>query len=320
MERAMANVKPFKPLIERFRDQKFLQDKATGMKLDLKTVGTEKTQVFVISPEIAVAAEEMVRSKSFKLPDISELRFPYEDMAIELPLTEEVRKIRASTEGSASVQGTHEVDWVAVHIHASKEGFINCTPYYGYMEGMLEPSMFSYILGMDDLPMPSAAVRTPSNPDNLVTFKVSPSRTLLEMAVRTGMPPEKMKDFYEAPQTNTMVSEGICEMPLLLFACSVLLNCKTGVNKTVVPPRKPPSGTKFGAKKRNFYSHGGYTLLHLSEIENVAPDGSISKQADIAAHYVRGHFKQRKSGVYWWSSFVRGTGEFRKRSAYIVKG
>ena len=312
----MATVRPFKPLIERFRDQKFLQDKVTGVKLDLKTVGTENTQVFVISPEIAVAAEEMVRSKSFKMPDVSELRFPYEDMAIELPMTEEVKKIRASTRG-AVIQGTHEVDWIAVHVHASKEGFVNCTPYYGYTEGMLEPSMFSYILGMDDLPMPSAVVKI-SNGDN-VTLKVSPSRTLLEMAVRIGIPPEKMQDFYDAPQTNTMVAEGICEMPLLLFACSVLLNCKTGVNKTVVPPRKPPSGIKFGAKKRNFHSHGGYTLLHLSEIENVASDGSISKQADIAAHYVRGHFKQRKSGVYWWSSFVRGTGELRKRSAYVVK-
>jgi len=39
----------------------------------------------------------------------------------------------------------------------------------------------------------------------------------------------------------------------------------------------------------------------------------------MAAHYVRGHFKQRKSGVYWWSPFVRGSGEPRKRAAYAVK-
>ena len=314
----MATVKPFKPLIERFRNKKFLSDKATGMRLNLQTVGTENTQVFVISPEIAVAAEEMIRSKSFKLPDVSELRFPYMDMAIELPLTEEVRKIRANTKGE-QVSGTHEVDWIAVHIHVSEKGFVYCTPYYSFIEGAMEPSMFSYVLGGDDLPMPSAAVRTPGNYDNPVVFKVSPSRTLLEMAVRTGIPPERIKDFYETPQTNRMISEGICEMPLLLFACSVLLNCKTGITKTVVPPKKPPVGVKFGAKKRNFHSHGGYTLLHLSEIENVAPDGSITKRADIAAHYVRGHFKQRKSGVYWWSSFVRGTGELRKRSAYVVK-
>jgi hypothetical protein len=309
----MGTAKSFKPLIERFRDKKFIRDAKRDVTFDLLTVGTPHTQVFVVSPEIALAAEELVRSKTFKMPDISELRFPYEDMAIELPITEEVRKLR-----NTLAPGTHEVDWIALHIHA-KDGFVSCTPYYSYVKGMMEPSLFSFALGMDALPLPKVRVGIPSNISEYREFSVLPSRTLTEMMYKRGMPPEKIGNFYAAPQAETMIREGVVELPLMLFACSVLLNCKTGVSKTVVPAKKPASGTKFGAKKRSSHSHGSYTMLHLSEIEDVATDGSISKQTNIAAHYVRGHFKQRKSGVYWWSSFVRGTGELRKRSAYVVK-
>jgi hypothetical protein len=309
----MATVKPFKPLIERFRDKKTLRDEKQDITFDLLTVGTPRTQVFVVSPEIALAAEELIRSKTFKMPNISELHFPYEDMAIELPITDEIRKLR-----NVLAPGTHEVDWIALHIHA-KGGFVSCTPYYSYVQGMMEPSLFTFALGMDELPVPKVRVGIPNDFSEYKEFSVLPSRTLTEMMYKRGMPPEKMGDFYAAPQAKTMIREGVVELPLMLFACSVLLNCKTGVSKTVVPAKKPPSGVKFGAKKRSAHSHGSYTMLHLSEIENVAADGSVSKHTDISAHYVRGHFKQRKSGVYWWSSFVRGTGELRKRKAYVVK-
>lgn len=34
--------------------------------------------------------------------------------------------------------------------------------------------------------------------------------------------------------------------------------------------------------------------------------GTSTNPRDLAAHVVRGHFKVRKSGVFWWSPFVRG--------------
>ena len=76
---------------------------------------------------------------------------------------------------------------------------------------------------------------------------------------------------------------------------------------------------KLGGRKQKAYSASSYTLLHLEEIESVTTEGAISRRLDISAHYVRGHFKQRRSGVYWWNSFVRGVGEPRKRQAYLVK-
>jgi hypothetical protein len=36
-------------------------------------------------------------------------------------------------------------------------------------------------------------------------------------------------------------------------------------------------------------------------------------------HYVKGHFKICKSGIYWWNAFLRGHGEYKAREAYLVK-
>ena len=57
----------------------------------------------------------------------------------------------------------------------------------------------------------------------------------------------------------------------------------------------------------------------LEEIETISVEGIVCRREDISAHYVRGHFKQRKSGIYWWNSFIRGTGEVKKRKAYLVE-
>jgi len=76
---------------------------------------------------------------------------------------------------------------------------------------------------------------------------------------------------------------------------------------------------KLGGKKKKQYSSSAYTVLHLEEIETISVEGIVSRREDISAHYVRGHFKQRKSGIYWWNSFIRGTGEVKKRKAYLVE-
>jgi hypothetical protein len=37
------------------------------------------------------------------------------------------------------------------------------------------------------------------------------------------------------------------------------------------------------------------------------------------AHLVRGHFKVRRTGLFWWSPHVRGKGEAPVGQTYIVK-
>jgi hypothetical protein len=59
--------------------------------------------------------------------------------------------------------------------------------------------------------------------------------------------------------------------------------------------------------------------LSASAVRRVGVDVNTNS---LRAHLVRGHFKIRKSGVFWWSPFVRGDAEqgIVVRSGYDVKG
>lgn len=45
--------------------------------------------------------------------------------------------------------------------------------------------------------------------------------------------------------------------------------------------------------------------------------GSGTRQGGtVAAHWVRGHLKRCKTGIYWWNAHIAGSGEVKKRTAY----
>jgi hypothetical protein len=44
----------------------------------------------------------------------------------------------------------------------------------------------------------------------------------------------------------------------------------------------------------------------IARFRKILPEGtSLKTQADVAEHFVRGHYKTLETGVYWWSSHVR---------------
>ena len=60
------------------------------------------------------------------------------------------------------------------------------------------------------------------------------------------------------------------------------------------------------------------TRLRVSKVMgNRAKASGLSRQ-QAEMHLVRGHFKVRKSGVYWWSPHPRGAGTLRRRKTYEV--
>lgn len=61
------------------------------------------------------------------------------------------------------------------------------------------------------------------------------------------------------------------------------------------------------------------TRLALSKARQRAAEAAGMSRADMRAHLVRGHFKIRRTGVYWWSPFVRGHGAGIERQRYEVR-
>ncbi len=257
----------------------------------------------------------LVRSKSFKMPTLTELHMPYPHTVIEYPLTEDIRKLRHN----GLINGIVEIIRIGAYIHEINEGVFTCLPYWEFVDGRIQHSFFTFLFGMNALGALKVSLSSRVNGDDAVDCNIIPCVSFIVAAEKAGVPPERFKQLFEAPETQQHIREAATEIPCLMFASYLLLSCKSGVGRTKVPARIPPKGTKLGGKKQKAYSASAYTLLHLEEIENATTEGVVSRRSDISAHYVRGHFKQRKSGIYWWNSFVRGNGEPRKREAYLVE-
>jgi len=81
---------------------------------------------------------------------------------------------------------------------------------------------------------------------------------------------------------------------------------------TAVDKKKSPTG-KVTKRPRKYH----FTTVVLNAVEQVR-GRSVEPIEHRSAHLVRGHFKQRKSGLFWWNPFVRGKGKLNKREAYQV--
>ncbi len=303
-----------KPLIDKFFDR--VTSNEYGLPVEFRhNVPKKDVQTFILSPEVALSAEMLVRSKSFKMPTLTELHMPYPHTVIEYPLTEDIRKLRHN----GLINGIVEIIRIGAYIHEINEGVFTCLPYWEFIDGRIQHSFFTFLFGMNALGALKVSLSSRVNGDDAVDCNIIPCVSFIVAAEKAGVPPERFKQLFEAPETQQHIREAATEIPCLMFASYLLLSCKSGVGRTKVPARIPPKGTKLGGKKQKAYSASAYTLLYLEEIENATTEGVVSRRSDISAHYVRGHFKQRKSGIYWWNSFVRGNGEPRKREAYLVE-
>ena len=301
-----------KPLIDELWDRDDYNE--YGVVMNFERVASKKqTQVFVFSPEVALAAEKLIRSNSFSFPKSQDMHMPYEHTAIEYELTPDIRVLR-----DTGIQGSEPITRVGAHIreiHKTQSFLI--TPYWQFATGLAQSSFVSFIYGLDYYPGPKISLSPRRSGEGAVDIAVMPNLAAVQGMVKAGVPPEKLGEMFRNELVHTHIRESGVELPLLLFASSMLLTCKSGIAKARVDARTP-NISGLGAKKRKQLSSSAYTLIHLSALEKVSATGEITSHVGTAAHYVRGHFKQRKSGVYWWNPFVRGTGEPRKRTAYNV--
>lgn len=74
-------------------------------------------------------------------------------------------------------------------------------------------------------------------------------------------------------------------------------------------------------KKKPLLSYSTVTI-NLSKIDQHFADSQNLSREEIRRHVVRGHFKLRKSGVYWWRPFLRGNIKIGQviRTGYAIEG
>jgi hypothetical protein len=303
-----------KPLIDRFWDE---PSASFGVSVDFNiTAPKDKTQIFIFSPETALAAENLTRSDSFIFPAAEDIHLPYENMAVEIPMTTEIRALRHDVG-----EGMIRILRIGASLKVANKDLrtVMCTPYWEFEDGRIQQSAFSFIYGNSPKIIPRFLLYVANKKELIAEVGYLPDVGLAAAASKSKVPHDIFFEAMNSPEAKQHLQEAASELPLLLFACSMLLNCKSGVTKTKVN-KQTPKVSGLGKRMRTLMSASEYTVMHITAIENVSTsNGDITTQHNIDAHYVRGHFKQRKKGVYWWNPFIRGTGEPRRRTGYIVK-
>jgi hypothetical protein len=106
--------------------------------------------------------------------------------------------------------------------------------------------------------------------------------------------------------------------PWFWLAAFALINARNGVASTYRPTPPKLNKARLKAGKAPLADYHQLTLRG----RHSASQGSGIGQSDahMRAHTVRGHFKVRKTGIYWWRPFMRGdVAEGFARKDYKVK-
>lgn len=244
--------------------------------------------------------------------DLSSIRLPYPKVFVEIPITEAVQKIRTKNGNTGE-----PIKRIGATIYQyNNESTFAYWPVWEHTDGRLGGGAVALVVSPTPEPLITNKIflNKVSPP---VYFGITPCPMLIDIAFKHGVAPEKfaeglMTAIQKAP---SMLNDVLSEALMFLGAWTTLVNCKSGITTTHIDNRVVNASGK-PIKKRDGPK---YTVLSLSATETVASSGEVSERKDITAHFVRGHFKQRKTGVYWWRHFVRGKGEVTNRDAYLVR-
>jgi hypothetical protein len=313
-----------KPLLSRIASGEFDVVKTPGKHFNLgysKNISTDGVEIFVLSDELSLAAQTLLNSPENVVPnDLSTLRLPYNKIAIELKQTEEVKALRRKQssikEDDPSLYPV-SVTGMLITAHPELGNTIIIQPYWEY-EGMnsVEVSMICMILNVPENIKRNLRMAVIKYPFTTLEVGILPAPYIAARMIDKDLPSINL-DFLKDPDIfSQLIKESSDELSTNLFAALMLINCKSGVSATRISGKT--LSPAFSKKLRKKLSSPSYTVLSISESESVTPTGVVSRRSDISAHYVRGHFKCRRGGTYWWNPYIRGKGGVRKREAYRV--
>lgn len=137
-----------------------------------------------------------------------------------------------------------------------------------------------------------------------------------------------MKEYFEAAerrgsqaQVRSMFDQAMRDIEgegSVVFALLCLMNSRNCVETAVGDQRAERQSRRARGKKPPL-SYSTVTI-NLSRRDQRIAEGVGATPAEIREHIVRGHFKVRRTGVFWWRPFFRGDAEIGRveRTGYRV--
>lgn len=155
-----------------------------------------------------------------------------------------------------------------------------------------------------------------------ITVITAPSNLWCSLVqLQSGKPIQEVNMYYDSPHaagigfTEEAMREGVRVAWAAVWLLNFLTQYRSGVKRHAVTPKQTVKDKMNKGKKRKARR---YTHVYLDKVEYIKNDAPVMR-TDMQAHMVRGHFKRKKNGIFWWNPFVRGRGKLNKREAYIVK-
>lgn len=146
-------------------------------------------------------------------------------------------------------------------------------------------------------------------PNDHYENKLEISPEVLEMRTRHfGAGYEHFKTFYEGPSGKERLQEMVDSVAWvfdLFYWAIITLNSKTGFDKIEVTPSDAIQSKRYNNNKLPLetYCQVDLSKRYRGGLESDG-QGGFKK-----LHWVRGHFKTRKTGIFWWTAHPAGRKE-----------
>lgn len=278
-----------------------------------------EVQQFVISPELAY---EVFKLNNSFIDDDNEFKYllpkarpPYAECCVEIPITKPIAEQMLSHPKPNEDEPIRRIGAYIKTLQRDDESFMHVVyMYYEFMTGAVQTSILSYVYN-ENHEVDGLFQLKFSNLDS--TWNAGLNPMINKGYAKYGKKIEDILEFIGGEDAfKISVMDTVYDIPLLFFSWLFLLNSKSGITSKSVPTRKVPSA--YGKKHKIQRGRSAYTIVALEDIEYINDDNLVCNRELIIAHRVRGHFKQKKHGIYWWRPHVRGKGDLIEREGYKV--
>jgi len=312
-DRWLVTSKKFRPL----RDLLALSKDSNTVDLCNRMQQDSSLQQFILAPELAYETTILAVQLSKDIDAVKRLMPkvmpPYSSVCVEMPITDQVRAQRASG-GVEQLELRRVGAYIKTMAGIGDALLYMFVPYYEFTNGSVYASCVDLYHTGDNAIIPGCQPIQMTNFYMLWNVTFSPLGW--KQLAQQNVPPESVPSMFKSAVFVAASNEATEEVPVLFFAWLALINSKSGIAQSKVSARLAPAN--LGKRQRLRRGRSGFTVLCLSDMEAADSEGVVSSKPQISAHRVRGHFKARKRGVFWWRPHVRGSGELKEREAYTV--
>lgn len=302
----------------------------------------DKAERFVLSDETANCVQDMTTASLKRLEKNTFLKYrdiirpPYQNTWVEMPLTPYVREQRTKTTGSCTRQVTDIGMFISDKLN---DRVFTLTAAWRFDDGKFDMAYYTTIVQLEDEYMDYSSFEmnqmvrlhtTSAEVDHHMKAE-DLDETLRRMTwvpnpfaiMNLGKTPEEMVANFRLnearvyEQGGDLFREAVEENENLFGAWMLMLNARSGVARKATSFDVTRPGISFGNKKKPArVRRNPFTVISMTDYEY--PDGTPRESfVHRAKHLVRGHFKQRKTGMFWWNPYMRGHGDYTPREAYI---